>query len=129
MLYQGSEIMHSVAWVIFDKIHYMQDGEHCVVWEETIILLPHTIHYVFLSAGWSHFNMAIKILDGNNKPVIATFEALPPQEKYVVDLLLHCAKGSTTGSTTKSNPETPASRAFKPCPTGQEGKPFECPVL
>ncbi|GAA6016081.1 hypothetical protein JCM11491_000662 [Sporobolomyces phaffii] len=50
MLYRGSEIMREVAWVIFDEIHYMRDKERGVVWEETIILLPHKVHYVFLSA-------------------------------------------------------------------------------
>lgn len=42
--------MREVAWVIFDEIHYMRDKERGVVWEETIILLPHTVRYVFLSA-------------------------------------------------------------------------------
>ncbi|KAK7050397.1 rRNA-processing arch domain-containing protein [Favolaschia claudopus] len=50
MLYRGSEVMREVAWVIFDEIHYMRDKERGVVWEETIILLPHTVRYVFLSA-------------------------------------------------------------------------------
>uniref|UniRef100_A0A0K0F941 mRNA transport homolog 4 (inferred by orthology to a C. elegans protein) n=1 Tax=Strongyloides venezuelensis TaxID=75913 RepID=A0A0K0F941_STRVS len=50
MLYRGSEILAEVGWVIFDEIHYMRDGERGVVWEETIILLPDNIHYVFLSA-------------------------------------------------------------------------------
>ena len=50
MLYRGSEIMREVAWVIFDEIHYMRDKERGVVWEETIILLPRQVRYVFLSA-------------------------------------------------------------------------------
>ena len=50
MLYRGSEVMREVGWVIFDEIHYMRDKERGVVWEETIILLPDTVHYVFLSA-------------------------------------------------------------------------------
>ncbi|KAF8626453.1 hypothetical protein AX15_004869 [Amanita polypyramis BW_CC] len=50
MLYRGSEIMREVAWVIFDEIHYMRDKERGVVWEETIILLPHSVRHVFLSA-------------------------------------------------------------------------------
>lgn len=50
MLYRGSEIMREVAWVIFDEIHYMRDKARGVVWEETIILLPDNVHYVFLSA-------------------------------------------------------------------------------
>ncbi|KAJ8955263.1 hypothetical protein NQ318_000290 [Aromia moschata] len=50
MLYRGSEIMREVGWVIFDEIHYMRDKERGVVWEETLILLPHNVHFVFLSA-------------------------------------------------------------------------------
>ena len=50
MLYRGSEVMREVGWVIFDEIHYMRDKERGVVWEETIILLPDNVHYVFLSA-------------------------------------------------------------------------------
>ncbi|EAS33134.3 ATP-dependent RNA helicase DOB1 [Coccidioides immitis RS] len=50
MLYRGSEIMREVAWVVFDEIHYMRDKTRGVVWEETIILLPDKVRYVFLSA-------------------------------------------------------------------------------
>ncbi|KAK6460886.1 rRNA-processing arch domain-containing protein [Scheffersomyces coipomensis] len=50
MLYRGSEIMREVAWVIFDEVHYMRDKSRGVVWEETIILLPDKVRYVFLSA-------------------------------------------------------------------------------
>lgn len=50
MLYRGSEIMREVAWVIFDEVHYMRDKARGVVWEETIILLPDKVRYVFLSA-------------------------------------------------------------------------------
>lgn len=50
MLYRGSEVMREVAWVVFDEIHYMRDKERGVVWEETIILLPDAVRYVFLSA-------------------------------------------------------------------------------
>lgn len=50
MLYRGSEIMREVAWVIYDEVHYMRDKERGVVWEESIILLPHKVRFVFLSA-------------------------------------------------------------------------------
>lgn len=50
MLYRGSEIMREVSWVIFDEVHYMRDPSRGVVWEETIILLPDKVRYVFLSA-------------------------------------------------------------------------------
>lgn len=50
MLYRGSEVMREVSWVIFDEIHYMRDKERGVVWEETLILLPDSVRFVFLSA-------------------------------------------------------------------------------
>eukprot|EP00924_Labyrinthula_sp_SR-Ha-C_P002152 maker-scaffold_19-snap-gene-2.42-mRNA-1 protein AED:0.01 eAED:0.03 QI:0/0/0/1/1/1/3/0/1057 len=50
MLYRGSEIIRSVQWAIFDEVHYMRDKTRGVVWEESIILLPHKVRYVFLSA-------------------------------------------------------------------------------
>lgn len=36
--------------MIFDEIHYMRDKERGVVWEESIIMLPHSVRFVFLSA-------------------------------------------------------------------------------
>lgn len=50
MLYRGSEVMREVAWVIFDEVHYLRDIERGVVWEESIILLPDKVRFVFLSA-------------------------------------------------------------------------------
>jgi ATP-dependent RNA helicase DOB1 len=43
MLYRGSEVMREVKWVVYDEIHYMRDKERGVVWEESIILLPHKV--------------------------------------------------------------------------------------
>ena len=42
--------MREVAWVVYDEVHYLRDKERGVVWEESIILLPHSVKYVFLSA-------------------------------------------------------------------------------
>ncbi|XP_077295285.1 exosome RNA helicase MTR4-like [Arctopsyche grandis] len=50
MLYRGSELAKEVGWVVFDEIHYMRDRIRGIVWEETIILLPHNVRHVFLSA-------------------------------------------------------------------------------
>ncbi|TPX34329.1 hypothetical protein SmJEL517_g02989 [Synchytrium microbalum] len=50
MLYRGSDISREVSWVIFDEIHYMRDKSRGVVWEETIIMLPDQVRFVFLSA-------------------------------------------------------------------------------
>ncbi|BEI88452.1 uncharacterized protein CcaverHIS019_0111700 [Cutaneotrichosporon cavernicola] len=50
MLYRGSEVVRELAWVVFDEVHYMRDKDRGVVWEETLILLSHTVRCVFLSA-------------------------------------------------------------------------------
>ena len=50
MLYRGSEVVREVSTVIYDEIHYMRNKERGVVWEETIIMLPHSCTFVFLSA-------------------------------------------------------------------------------
>ena len=40
MLYNGSDIIRDLEYVIFDEVHYINDRERGVVWEEVIILLP-----------------------------------------------------------------------------------------
>lgn len=50
MLYRGSQLIHEMKWLIFDEIHYMRDRERGVVWEESIVLVPSTVRFVFLSA-------------------------------------------------------------------------------
>lgn len=47
-------MLREIVWVIFDEIHYMQDRERGVVWEETIVCLPHVCRMVFLSATLSN---------------------------------------------------------------------------
>lgn len=51
---RGSEMLREIVWVVFDEIHYMQDRERGVVWEETIVCLPHVCRMVFLSATLSN---------------------------------------------------------------------------
>ena len=36
--------------VIFDEVHYVNDVERGVVWEEVIIMLPRHVNIVLLSA-------------------------------------------------------------------------------
>lgn len=50
MLYRGSEVLREVSWVIYDEIHYMRDKERGVVWEESLIMIPSSVRFVFLSA-------------------------------------------------------------------------------
>jgi ATP-dependent RNA helicase DOB1 len=50
MLFAGDSLVREISWVVYDEVHYMKDPERGVVWEESIILLPHAIRFVFLSA-------------------------------------------------------------------------------
>ncbi|CAI9106905.1 OLC1v1006152C1 [Oldenlandia corymbosa var. corymbosa] len=50
MLYRGADIIRDIEWVIFDEVHYVNDVERGVVWEEVIIMLPKHINFVLLSA-------------------------------------------------------------------------------
>lgn len=50
MLYRGSEVIRDLEWVIFDEVHYINDLERGVVWEEVLILLPDQVKIVLLSA-------------------------------------------------------------------------------
>ena len=35
---------------MYDEIHYLRDKERGVVWEESIILMPKSVRFAFLSA-------------------------------------------------------------------------------
>lgn len=50
MLYRAAELIRDVEFVIFDEVHYVNDQERGVVWEEVIILLPAHVNTVLLSA-------------------------------------------------------------------------------
>ena len=50
MLYRGSDMVRDIEWVIFDEVHYVNNDERGVVWEETFIMLPEHIGIIMLSA-------------------------------------------------------------------------------
>ncbi|KAK7946295.1 ATP-dependent RNA helicase DHX35 [Apiospora aurea] len=50
MLYRGADLIRDVEFVIFDEVHYVNDIERGVVWEEVIIMLPEHVSLILLSA-------------------------------------------------------------------------------
>ena len=50
MLYNGSDIIRDLEWVIFDEVHYINDTDRGHVWEEVLIMLPSHVNIVLLSA-------------------------------------------------------------------------------
>lgn len=56
MLYRGADLIRDIEWVIFDEVHYINDTERGVVWEEVIIMLPEYVNMIFLSATTPNTN-------------------------------------------------------------------------
>ncbi|CUA76286.1 antiviral helicase SKI2 [Rhizoctonia solani] len=50
MLYKGADLIRDVEFVVFDEVHYVNDAERGVVWEEVIIMLPDHVNIILLSA-------------------------------------------------------------------------------
>ncbi|KAK2461501.1 hypothetical protein APHAL10511_005964 [Amanita phalloides] len=50
MLYKGADLIRDLEFVIFDEVHYVNDAERGVVWEEVIIMLPEHVNIILLSA-------------------------------------------------------------------------------
>ena len=50
MLYNNSDVINELDFVIFDEVHYCNDEERGHVWEKIFILLPLQIKLVLLSA-------------------------------------------------------------------------------
>ncbi|XP_041481057.1 helicase SKI2W-like [Lytechinus variegatus] len=50
MLYNGSDVIRDLEWVVFDEVHYINDSERGVVWEEVLIMLPDHVNIILLSA-------------------------------------------------------------------------------
>ncbi|KAI5191831.1 ATP-dependent RNA helicase DOB1, partial [Nematocida minor] len=86
MIYKGTEILRETHFVVFDEVHYMRDRERGVVWEETIILLPHSIRFIFLSATIPNaVEFARWIVSIHKQPchVIYTEKRPTPLEHYI----------------------------------------------
>ena len=50
MLYNGSSKLRDLEWVVLDEVHFINDKERGVVWEEVLIMLPSHVRIVMLSA-------------------------------------------------------------------------------
>ena len=50
MLYKGADLIRELSFVVFDEVHFINDLERGVVWEEILVLLPHWTQLILLSA-------------------------------------------------------------------------------
>ena len=53
-LHFNIDIYNELGFVVFDEVHYINDPHRGHVWEETIMMLPHTVQMVMLSATINH---------------------------------------------------------------------------
>lgn len=86
MLYRGADLIRDIEWVIFDEVHYINDRERGVVWEEVIILLPDHVNIVMLSATVPNtFEFADWVGRTKRKPVyvVSTDRRPVPLQHYV----------------------------------------------
>ncbi|KAJ0003707.1 hypothetical protein NQD34_008805 [Periophthalmus magnuspinnatus] len=97
MLYNGSEVIRDLEWVIFDEVHYINDAERGVVWEEVLIMLPDHVSIILLSATVPNaleFSEWIGRIKKRHIYVISTLKRPVPLEHYLY-----------TGNSTKTQKE------------------------
>ncbi|XP_059206535.1 helicase SKI2W [Centropristis striata] len=97
MLYNGSEVIRDLEWVIFDEVHYINDAERGVVWEEVLIMLPDHVSIILLSATVPNaleFSEWIGRIKKKHIYVISTMKRPVPLEHYLY-----------TGNSTKTQKE------------------------
>ncbi|XP_043272709.1 helicase SKI2W [Venturia canescens] len=86
MLYNASEILRDLEYVIFDEVHYINNENRGHVWEEIVILLPSTVNIVMLSATVPNPLIFANWVGGIKKRkmyVISTLKRPVPLEHYL----------------------------------------------
>ena len=93
MLYRGADLLRDVEFVIFDEVHYVNDSERGVVWEEVIIMLPEHVTLILLSAtvpNTYEFASWVGRTKKKNIYVISTPKRPVPLEHYLwADKAMH----------------------------------------
>ncbi|KAJ2501308.1 Antiviral helicase ski2 [Coemansia sp. RSA 1972] len=86
MLYRGADVLRDVEFVVFDEVHYINDLERGVVWEEVIIMLPRHVSIIMLSATVPNTREFAEWVGRTKKRdiyVISTFKRPVPLEHYL----------------------------------------------
>ena len=86
MLYAGSDVIRDLEWVVFDEVHYINDPERGVVWEEVLIMLPQHVGLILLSAtvpNIEHFAQWVGRIKQRKMYVTSTLKRPVPLEHYM----------------------------------------------
>ncbi|WEV58233.1 DEAD/DEAH box helicase [Bifidobacterium sp. ESL0728] len=87
MLYENSETLRTLRYVILDEVHYLADKFRGPVWEEVIIHLPESVKIVGLSATVSNvedFCAWIESVRGATKLVVSEKRPVPLEQHVMV---------------------------------------------
>lgn len=88
MIYERSELLGDLRYVVLDEVHYLQDPYRGAVWEEVIIHLPLDVVIVSLSATVSNaeeFAEWIQTLRGPTAAVIEERRPVVLEQHYLTD--------------------------------------------
>ena len=134
MLYRGADMIRDVEFVIFDEVHYVNDLERGVVWEEVIIMLPEHVTLILLSATVPNtFEFASWVGRTKKKDiyVISTPKRPVPLEHYLwANKAMHkivsadkkfIEKGWKEANDAMSGKDKPKAAAFTEIPPRQRG--------
>lgn len=92
MIYERSELLDGLRYVVLDEVHYLQDRYRGAVWEEVIIHLPIDVKIVSLSATVSNaeeFADWIQTLRGPTTVIIEENRPVELVNHYYVDGALY----------------------------------------
>lgn len=87
MLYERSDALSTLRYVILDEVHYLADRFRGPVWEEVIIHLPRTVRIVALSATVSNvedFSAWISSVRGPTRLVVCEHRPVPLEQHIMV---------------------------------------------
>ncbi|KAF8374705.1 hypothetical protein PRIPAC_81134 [Pristionchus pacificus] len=86
MLYNGSEVIRELEWVVFDEVHYINDADRGHVWEEVLIMLPAHVGIIMLSAtvpNCLEFADWVGRIKNRRLAVVSTHKRPVPLEHYL----------------------------------------------
>src|SRR5699024_7534018 len=80
MIYEGSQDLENLQYVILDEVHYLADRFRGAVWEEVILHLPPHVTLVSLSATVSNaeeFGDWLHTVRGNTEIIVSEHRPVP----------------------------------------------------
>lgn len=86
MIYERSDLLNNLSFVVLDEVHFLQDRYRGAVWEEVIIHLPLDVKLVSLSATLSNseeFADWLRTIRGVTRVILETERSVPLTHHYL----------------------------------------------